>query len=206
MEFLANIDLKELVQLLGYPGLFAAVFAETGIFFMFFLPGSSMLFTAGLLAAHGFFNVWALLALITLAAILGDSAGYWFGRRVGEALYERPDGRFFRRSYVERTHDFYERHGVRAVVLARFVPIIRTFAPILAGVARMNYRKFFLYNVAGGILWGTGVTFAGYYLGEKVPLVDKYLTPIILLIIVVTFIPLFTEWKKSNNNMKKKDI
>lgn len=196
MAYIPHGELAHIVQLVGYPGLFAAVFAETGVFFGFFLPGSSMLFTAGLLASHGLFNVWVLLPLITFAAVLGDNAGYWFGAQVGHAFFHREDSRFFKKEYLRRAHEFYERHGVRAIVLARFVPILRTFAPIVAGIAEMHYRKFLAYNVVGGILWGAGVTFAGYFLGEKVPLIDRYLTPIILGIIVVTLVPLFTEWRK----------
>lgn len=195
-------NLENVVGFVGYWGLFAAVFAETGIFFMFFLPGSSMLFTAGLLASHGLFNVWILLPLITLAAILGDSTGYWFGKVVGHALYKREDSRWFKKAYIERTHEFYEKHGVSAVVLARFVPIIRTFAPILAGVAAMSYKKFLTYNVIGGVLWGAGITFAGYYLGENVPFVEKYLTPIILLIIITSFIPIISQWFKTARKTK----
>ena len=201
VDILLNFELKELVQMLGYPGLFAAVFAETGLFFMFFLPGSSMLFTAGLLASHGLFNVWLLLPLITLAAILGDSTGYWFGTKVGPALFKREDSRFFRKSHVEKTRLFYERHGVIAIVLARFVPIVRTFAPILAGIAGMRYRVFLMYNIIGGVLWGAGVTFAGYFLGETFPQVDRYITPIIAAIIITSFIPLIREWYISRRNV-----
>ena len=200
MAYLPQGELMRIVELVGYPGLFGAVFAETGLFFGFFLPGSSMLFTAGLLASHGLFNVWILLPLITFAAIAGDSTGYWFGAQVGPALFKREDSRFFRKEYVARTHAFYEKHGMHAVVLARFVPIVRTFAPILAGVASMSYRKFLTYNVMGGVLWGAGLTFAGYFLGENVPLVERYFTPIILAIIVISFVPLFTEFKKSSKN------
>ncbi|MDO8552764.1 MAG: VTT domain-containing protein [bacterium] len=189
-------NIETFVRAVGYPGLFAAVFAETGIFFMFFLPGSSMLFTAGLLASHGIFNVWVLLPLITFAAILGDSTGYWFGTKVGPALFKREDSRFFRKSHVEKTRAFYEKHGVLAIVLARFVPIVRTFAPILAGVAGMRYRTFLTYNIAGGILWGAGITFSGYFLGQTFPQVDHYITPIILVIIITSFIPLLKEWYK----------
>ena len=198
MEYIPDFgNIENFVRAVGYPGLFAAVFAETGIFFMFFLPGSSMLFTAGLLASHGLFNVWLLLPLITLAAILGDSTGYWFGTKVGPALFKREDSRFFRKSHVEKTRVFYERHGVIAIVLARFVPIVRTFAPILAGIAGMRYRVFLMYNIIGGVLWGAGVTFAGYFLGETFPQVDRYITPIIAAIIITSFIPLINEWHKS---------
>lgn len=168
---------------------------------MFFLPGSSMLFTAGLLASHGFFNVWLLAPLITIAAILGDNAGYWFGSQVGHALYKREDSRFFRKSYLEKTRAFYEKHGVRAIVFARLVPIVRTFAPILAGIAEMRYRTFFIYNVVGGVLWGAGVTFAGYFLGEIFPQIDRYITPIIIAIIIASFIPLIIEWYKSRTKV-----
>ena len=205
MVYIPHGELEYAVRLVGYPGLFAVVFAETGLFFMFFLPGASMLFTAGLLASHGFFNVWLLAPLITVAAILGDNVGYWFGSQVGHALYKREDSRFFHKSHLIKTRDFYERHGVRAIVFARFVPIIRTFAPILAGVAEMKYRTFFTYNVIGAIFWGAGVTFAGYFLGEHVPGADKYFTSIIVAIIVATFIPLIWEWYKSKRKNKGED-
>lgn len=197
MAYIPQGELEQIVKLTGYSGLFAAVFAETGIFFMFFLPGSSMLFTAGLLASHGLFNVWLLLPLITLAAILGDNVGYWFGTKVGPALFKREDSRFFRKSHVEKTREFYEKHGVLAIVIARFVPIVRTFAPILAGIAEMRYRKFLAYNIAGGVLWGAGVTFAGFFLGETFPQIDRFVAPIIAAIIIASFIPLLKEWYKS---------
>lgn len=191
-------DLVSLLQLVGYPGLFTAVFLESGVFFGFFLPGASMLFTAGLLASQGIFNIWILIPLLTLAAILGDSAGYWFGARVGVKFFERKDSRFFRQEYLERARDFYQHHGVLAIALARFLPIIRTFAPIVAGIVQMRYRTFFMYNVMGALLWGAGVTFIGYYLGEKVPGIEKYLTPIILLIILATCIPVVREYLRQN--------
>lgn len=193
---LPQIELTELVKLAGYPGLFAVVFAETGIFFMFFLPGTSMLFTAGLLASQGMFNVWILIPLITLAAILGDSTGYWFGTRVGPALFSREDSRFFKKEYLERTREFYEKHGVMALVLARFVPVIRTFAPILAGIANLKYSTFLTYNITGGILWGSGVTFAGYYLAERIPILETYITPIVILIVIITTLPLLREARR----------
>lgn len=187
-------ELIPLIKLVGYPGLFTVVFLESGVFFGFFLPGASMLFTAGLLASQGVFNVWILIPLLTLAAILGDSAGYWFGARVGVKLFERKDSRFFRQEHLKRAKDFYEHHGVLAIVLARFLPIIRTFAPIVAGIVQMRYRTFLIYNIAGALLWGAGVTFTGYYLGEKIPSIEKYLTLIVALIIVATCIPLLREY------------
>src|SRR3989344_931806 len=189
-----DLNLPSLIQYVGYPGLFTAVFLESGVFFGFFLPGASMLFTAGLLASQGLFNVWILIPLVTVAAILGDNVGYWFGAKVGVRLYERPDSRFFHKEHLVRAKDFYDRHGFLAIVLARFIPIIRTFAPIVAGIVHMRYRTFVVYNIVGAILWGSGVTFLGFYLGEKVPGIDTYISPIILVIILVTCIPLVTEY------------
>lgn len=183
------LALVPLVKLIGYPGLFTAVFLESGVFFGFFLPGASMLFTAGLLSSQGFFNVWVLIPLLTIAAILGDNVGYWFGNKIGAPLLER-NTRFFRHEHLEHAREFYERHGVLAVVLARFVPIVRTFAPIVAGMAGMRYRLFVFYNITGAFLWAAGVTFLGFYLGEKVPFVSQYLTAIIIVIIGVTCIPI----------------
>jgi membrane-associated protein len=196
-SLLPHLDLMHLVRIIGYPGLFAVVFLESGIFFGFFLPGSSMLFTAGLLATRGYFDVWMLIPLLTIAATLGDSAGYWFGSRVGVRLFLRPDSRFFKREYLERAKVFYDKHGVRTIFLARFVPIVRTFVPIIAGIVGMRYRTFFTYNILGALAWAAGVTFLGYYLGEKVPFIQQYLTPIIVVIVVLSIIPLFWELKKS---------
>ncbi len=191
-----HFALIPLVKLIGYPGLFAVVFFESGVFFGFFLPGASMLFTAGLLASQGLFSVWVLIPLLALAAILGDNAGYWFGNTVGVSLFFRKDSRFFHHGHLERAKDFYDKHGVISINLARFVPIVRTFTPILAGIVNMRYRTFFLYNVLGALLWGSGVTFLGYFLGEKVPFVSHYLTPIVLVIVVITCIPIFWEIRK----------
>lgn len=187
------LELIPLVKLIGYPGLFAVVFLESGIPIGFFLPGASMLFTAGLLSSHGLFNIWVLLPLLTLAAILGDNAGYWFGAKVGYRLFLRPDSKFLKHSYLERAKEFYEKHGVYAIVLARFVPIVRTFAPIVAGIVKMRYRDFVVYNVVGAVSWAAGVTFTGYYLAERIPFISDYLTPIVVLIIALTCVPLV--WK-----------
>lgn len=197
LHLLSHGGLTYLVQAVGYPGLFAIIFLESGVFFGFFLPGASMLFTAGLLASEGLFSVWILIPLLTLAAILGDNAGYWFGNKVGIRLFLRPDSRFFRHEYLEQAKDFYDKHGVLTIALARFVPVVRTFVPIVAGVVKMRYRTFITYNVVGALAWAAGVTFLGYYLGEKVPFISQYLTPIIILIIIVTMIPFVWEWFKS---------
>lgn len=197
MLHLPHETISHVVQVVGYPGLFAAVFFESGVFFGFFLPGSSMLFTAGLLAVHGIFNVWILVPLLAFAAILGDSAGYWFGKKVGSSLLTRPDSRFFKQEHLQRARDFYDKHGVQAVLLARFVPIVRTFAPIIAGVVEMRYRIFISYNIIGGIIWASGVTFAGYYLGQHFPGIDRYFTPIVLIIIVTSLLPMLWDMRKS---------
>lgn len=188
-----HLALIPLVKLAGYPGIFLVIFLESGTLIGFFLPGASFLFTAGLLASKGFFNPLVLIPLVTLAAILGDNAGYWFGKKVGVRLFLRKDSRLFKHEYLERAKKFYDRHGIRTVVLARFVPVVRTFVPMIAGVVKMNYRAFFLCNVLGAFAWAAGVTYLGYYLGEKVPFVQQYFTPIILLIIVITTLPLVWE-------------
>jgi membrane-associated protein len=199
-HLLAHAGLVHIVEYVGYPGLFAAVFFESGVFFGFFLPGSSMLFTAGLLATQGLFNIWILIPLLTLAAVLGDSAGYWFGNRVGVSLFFKKDSRFFKHEYLERAKDFYEKHGVQAVILARFIPIVRTFAPIIAGIANMRYRTFLAYNVVGGFLWAAGVAFLGYFLGRRIPFITGYITPIALIIIIVSLIPILWELRKPKND------
>ena len=185
-----HLDLPLLVQTLGYPGITLAVFLESGVPFGFFLPGASMLFTAGLLSSQGVFNPWVLIPLVTIAAILGDNVGYWFGRKVGVRLFLRPDSRWVHPRHLERAKRFYDAYGARAILLGRFVPIVRTFAPIVAGIVEMNYRSFVIYNILGALAWATGVTTLGYFLGANVPIVGEYLTPIILGIIFVTCIPL----------------
>lgn len=185
-----HFELLPIIQAVGYPGIFAIIFLESGVVVGFWLPGASLLFTAGLLASQGIFNVWILIPLVTLAAILGDSAGYWFGSKIGWRLFVRPDSRFFKHKHLERTKRFYEKYGSRTILLARFVPIIRTFAPIVAGVVKMDYRKFLIYNIVGAFLWATGVTFLGYYLGSKFPVIESYLGPIILGIVAISVIPI----------------
>ena len=195
---LPHFGLMHIVRSVGYPGLFAAVFFESGVFFGFFLPGSSMLFTAGLLSTTGLFNPWVLIPLMALAAILGDSAGYWFGSYIGVQIFFWEDSRFFKHAYLERGKEFYEKHGVLSIVLARFIPIIRTFAPIVAGVVRVKYRLFLVYNITGGILWAAGVTFLGYFLGRQFPILDKYITPIVFVIIIASVVPIFFELRKQS--------
>ncbi|MGH9027223.1 MAG: DedA family protein [Acidimicrobiia bacterium] len=171
-------------------GLILIIFAETGLLIGFFLPGDSLLFTAGILASQGDLNIWAVTIGCFIAAILGDQVGYNIGRRAGPTLFRREDSRLFKQEYVERTKDFFERHGPKTIVLARFVPIVRTFAPVLAGVGEMRYRVFVVYNVIGATLWAIGVTIAGYFLSEVVgESIDRYLLPIIAVIVILSILP-----------------
>ena len=161
------LDPEFLIETFGTIGLLAIVFTESGLLVGILLPGDSLLFTAGLLSANDNLpDLWILLVTIPLAAVAGDQVGYSIGRRAGPSVFSRPDGLFFRAEYVERAEDFYERYGGRTIVLARFVPIVRTIAPVMAGVARMRYRTFLKYNVVGGVSWGVVVTTLGYFLGQ----------------------------------------
>lgn len=184
-----GFDLIQAIQTLGYPGIFAIILAESGLFFGVSLPGGSLLFTAGLLASQGILNIFVLLATVLTAAVLGDLIGYWFGAWIGPALYRRKDSRFFKQSHLRQASSFFEKHGARTVLLARFIPIIRTFTPIVAGIAGMKYKTFLTYNFLGAIVWGGGYTLLGYFLGEAVPSIEEYIVLIVLGIMVVTFIP-----------------
>jgi len=194
---LFHIDLIGLIKTFGYLGIFTIVFAESGLFFGFFFPGDSLLFTAGLIASQGFLNIWILVPLIILGAILGDNVGYWFGAKVGPKIFTREDSFFFHKRHVERTHNFYLKYGAKAVVLARFIPIVRTFTPILAGVGTMPYGTFLKFNIIGGVFWGAGVTLLSYFLGAIIPGIDRYLLPIVIGIIVASFLPIAFEFFKS---------
>jgi len=182
-------DLEQFTRTIGLFGVFGIVFAETGLLIGFFLPGDSLLFTAGFLASQGVFDIWPLSLGCFAACVIGNVAAYAFGARVGRKLFERPDSRFFRRETLVKAHAFYERHGARALILARFIPGVRVFAPIVAGTSLMDYRKFTAVNVVGGALWAIGLTWAGYWLGRTIPNVDRYLLPIVLLILVLSVLP-----------------
>ena len=199
------LDPQNLLVTFGTIGLFLIVFAESGLLFGFFFPGDSLLFTAGLFAAQGTLSLPLILVGCFIAAVAGDQVGYVFGQRVGPALFKRPDSRLFKQEYVERARAFFEKHGPKTIVLARFVPIVRTFAPILAGVGRMQYRTFVSYNLIGGFLWAVGVTLLGYWLGNLIPDVDAYLLPIVALIIALSFVPIGMEWLKRRRESAKAD-
>ncbi|MEU6203465.1 VTT domain-containing protein [Micromonospora musae] len=189
------LDPEWLISTFGLLGILAIVFAESGLLIGFFLPGDSLLFTAGLLTADGqyiTYPLWLVCLLITIAAIAGDQVGYAFGRKVGPSLFRRPNSRLFKQENVLKAHEFFEKYGARSIVLARFVPIVRTFTPIVAGVSRMNYRTFVTYNIIGGVLWGTGVTVLGYFLGQ-IPFVKENIELILIAIVAISVIPIVIE-------------
>jgi membrane-associated protein len=203
-EFFSRLyQFDELIRWGGYLALFIIVFAETGVLAGFFLPGDSLLVTAGLLAAvEGVLNIWVLNVILCTAAILGDSVGYWLGYHLGPRLFNRQDSFFFHKDHLERTKHFYEKYGAKTIVIARFVPIVRTFAPTVAGVGKMNYRKFFLYNIMGGIGWVLSMTLIGYFLGQAIPNIEKKIHYVIVAVILISFLPLVHEWRQS---LKKKE-
>ncbi len=187
-------------------GIILVVFAESGLLFGFFLPGDSLLVTAGVLAAKGgepHLSLPVVIVGVVLAAITGDQVGYGFGRKAGPALFRRPDSRFFKQEHVEKTRAFFAEHGPKAIVLARFVPFVRTFTPIVAGVGRMHYPTFMAYNVIGGVLWGAGLTTLGFVLGEAFD-VDRYLLPIIAVIVVVSLLPVAREARRARRRSTKR--
>lgn len=209
MEAILHLDLVAIIKAVGYIGIFAIIFAESGLLIGFFLPGDSLLFTAGLLAStkisgttQTYLNLWILIGIVFAGAVLGDSVGFTFGFRVGRRLFKRENSRIFKKENLIKAQGFYERHGSKAIVLARFLPIIRTFAPIVAGIGKMNYRTFISFNIIGGALWAISVPVIGYYLGRWIPDIDKYLLPIIAVIIVVSAIPAVLNFFKSRAKKK----
>jgi membrane-associated protein len=190
-------NVPELIRIVGFYGLVAIVFAETGLLVGFFLPGDSLLITAGLFAARGDLSIAALIPTLILAAIAGNATGYWIGSRTGTALYSRPDSLLFRRDHVRMTHEYYEKHGGKTVVLAQFIPILRTFAPVVAGVGQMGYRSFATYNVLGAILWVSSMTLAGFLLGSLVPNIEKRIHVVVGVVIVVSLLPPGIAWLKN---------
>jgi membrane-associated protein len=197
-----HLDLISLIGAIGSIGIIAIVFAESGLFFGFFLPGDSLLFTAGLLAASSVLPFTTLLIALPVAAILGDSVGYWFGKKVGPALFKREESRFFKPKHVEDAHRFFLRHGKKALVLARFMPIFRTFVPIIAGVAKMPYPDFISYNIIGGIAWSLSMFLLGYFAGNVIPNPERFLYPVVLVIIIISFLPVAYEYLKAKKEKK----
>ncbi|MER6086918.1 DedA family protein [Streptomyces bluensis] len=197
------LDPNYLLDTFGIWGLLLIVFAESGLLIGFFLPGDSLLFTAGMLITSKTldFPLWLAVVLICVAAIIGDQVGYMFGKKVGPALFKRPDSRLFKQENVTKAHEFFEKHGPKSLVLARFVPIVRTFTPIIAGVSGMRYRTFLIYNIVGGILWGAGVTLLGSWLGS-IEFVRTNIEAILILIVFLSIVPIIIEFLKARKAKK----
>ncbi|EFL40012.1 DedA family protein [Streptomyces griseoflavus] len=192
-----------LIETFSLPGILLIVFAESGLFA--FLPGDSLLFTAGLFVAEGTYisqPLWLVCTLIVLAAVIGDQVGYMIGKFFGPKLFSRPNSKLFKQENLEKAHEFMEKYGPKAIVLARFVPIVRTFAPIVAGAGRMKYRTFLTYNVIGGVAWGCGVTLAGYWLGQ-IELIKTNIEPILILIVLISVVPIIIEYLRERGKKKR---
>lgn len=188
-EIFSGEGLINLIKTAGYLGVFGIIFAESGLFFGFFLPGDSLLFTAGFLASQGFLNVYFFNLLVFVAAVLGDNVGYAFGKKVGPKIFNKEESLFFSKKNLVKASEFYKNYGPITIVLSRFMPFVRTFAPIVAGVGDMKYKTFFFYNISGGLLWTVLLTWAGYFLGSIIPDIDKYLLPIIFAIVIISVLP-----------------
>jgi len=201
LDFLKEIfnsiyDVKSLVMWAGYVGLFAIIFAETGLLVGFFLPGDSLLVTAGLFAATGELNILYLNLLLIPAAVLGNSAGYWIGYKSGPRLFKREQSLLFRKDYLIRTKLFYEKHGASTMIITRFMPILRTFAPIVGGIGQMNYKKFTYYNLIGAIGWIISMTFIGFFLGRTIPNIDKHIEKVIVVVVFLSLLPAIIKYLK----------
>lgn len=195
-------EIIPLIQTIGLIGVFLFVFAESGLFFGFFLPGDSLLFTAGILAGAQHFNLFLLFFGSFVMAILGDSFGYFFGKKIGPRIFSKPDSFFWNKKNIDKTSDFFERHGDKAVTIARFVPIVRTFTPIMAGVGNMKYKTFLFWNILGAFFWTGSMIFLGYFLGNSVKNIDKYILPIVFVIIAISFMPILLQFLKKSKNTK----
>jgi membrane-associated protein len=194
------LDPLVIIKALGLLGVVGIVFAESGLFFGFFLPGDSLLFTAGFLASQNLISIFWLLILCFIAAVVGDNVGYYFGRKTGPKIFNKEDSIFFHKSHIEKAKAFYEKYGKKTIFIARFIPVVRTFVPIVAGVAQMEYTTFMKYNLIGGFVWTWGMLGAGYLLGSVIPNAEKYLTPIILVIILTSILPAVIEFIKHRMN------
>ncbi len=197
-EFFRRVyNVPELIRLGGMLGLVLVVFCETGLMVGFFLPGDSLLVTAGLFAARGDLDIVRLNLALMVAAVVGDATGYWIGHRLGKALYRRPNSFLFRREHLLKTHRFYERHGGKTIIIARFMPIVRTFAPVVAGAAEMTYRRFAAYNVLGGVGWVASMTLIGYFLGQAVPDLEKHIHVVVAVVIFLSLLPGIIAWLRA---------
>lgn len=203
MHFDLIETIKHFGAVWGLIAIWAIIFAESGLLVGFFLPGDSLLFTAGFLASQNLFNIYLLIVGAFICAVLGDNVGYATGHKFGRRLFQREDSRFFHKKHLVSAQNFYDKHGKKTIVLARFTPVIRTFAPIVAGIGKMNYRMFFAYNLIGGLIWTVGVTLLGYFLGQLIPDVDKYLLPIILAIIIISIAPSIVHFYQESKSSKR---
>lgn len=204
MDFLFQVE--NLIRTFSYAGIFAIVFAESGLFFGFFFPGDSLLLTAGLFAYkhEAGIDLLILIPIVFIAAVLGDNVGYWFGNKTGPMIFKREESRFFKPRNLQRAKEFYDRYGGITLVLARFMPFIRTFVPIVAGAVSMPYRRFFFFNLVGGVLWGIGVSLAGYTLGALIPkeTLDKYFLVIVVVVIFLSALPtLIHLWQENRGHI-----
>ncbi len=190
-------NVPELIRLGGMGGLILVVFCETGLMVGFFLPGDSLLVTAGLFAARGDLDILHLNLALMAAAVIGDATGYLIGYRLGQALYRRPNSLLFRREHLVKTQRFYQRHGGKTIIIARFMPIVRTFAPVVAGAAEMTYRRFAAYNVVGGVAWVASMTLTGYYLGRVVPDLEKHIHIVVAVVIFLSLLPGIFAWLRA---------
>lgn len=200
---LFGYDLKEFVIAAGYLGIFGIIFSESGVLIGLFFPGDSLLFTAGFLASQGFFNIYLLAIGAFVSAVLGDNFGYTFGRKIGPKIFRRKDSFLLHKDHIEKTKRFYEKHGAKAIVLARFLPVVRTLTPILAGVGEMRYKIFLTYNIIGALIWVIGISLFGYFLGNVIPEPDKYLLPAVIVIIILSMLPTIIHLLKGH---KKKAV
>lgn len=189
METLLHFDLVKIIESVGYLGLFAIIFAESGLLVGVFLPGDSLLFTAGFLASQGFFDIYLLTPMTFIAAVLGDSVGYTFGHKVGKKLFQKEESIFFHKKHLIRAKNFYDKHGGKTITIARFLPVVRTFAPIVAGMGDMPYKRFLFFNIIGAFFWAVCIPLLGFYLGNVIPGVDKYLLPIVAAIVILSILP-----------------
>lgn len=198
-------DVEYLVRTGGLLALIAIIFSETGLLVGFFLPGDSLLVTTGIFVAQGILdvNIWLVLVTLSIAAVVGDATGYAIGKKAGQTLYSRPDSLFFKRAHLMKAKAFYDKYGGKTIILARFVPIIRTFAPTVAGAAEMSYRKFATYNIVGGISWVFSMTLLGYFLGKAFPEITKRIETVIIIVVIISILPAVIEYLRERAALKK---
>jgi len=203
LEFLSPENILNWLGPWALVGVAFIIFAECGLLIGFFLPGDSLLFLTGLFVAQNFIeqSIWLVVIVLTLMAVIGNLVGYWIGYAVGPKLFDKPDSKIFKQEYVEKTHAFFEKYGARAIILARFVPIVRTFITAIAGAAKMDFRKYALYSTIGGVIWAAGITLAGYYLGNF-PIVKENITIVLLLVVFISIVPIVIEYIKHRREGK----